>query len=107
MGRYQEKLQQYLGSTLEELNSLMLQGVKGELKMSSTDKQALHDAYKKLLHISMEKKIEEIKQEKESKNESTNTNIESSEQEKSEEGSGQNSESIEQSAEQEERSESN
>ena len=107
MKRYYEQLEKFETKTLEELNSLILQGIKGELKMSSTDKQALHDAYKKLLHISMNNKIEDMKKQKEAKNDNTNTNSESSEQDENKEGSGQDSESIEQNAESEERSESN
>lgn len=64
MNRYYSKCKEFEQKSKEELTELIKLGVENKLKMSSTDKQALQDVYKKLLHIEMENKIKQIQEEK-------------------------------------------
>lgn len=79
MNRYYSKCREFEQKTKEELTELIKLGVENQLKMSSTDKQALQDVYKKLLHIEMENKIKEIQKEKNKSNETEDNNKRSEE----------------------------
>jgi hypothetical protein len=71
MNRYYSKFKEFESKSKEELTDLIKLGIENKLKMSSTDKKALEDVYKKLLHIEMQNKIQQIKEEKEKKENET------------------------------------
>lgn len=71
MKRYFTKVKEFEEKGLETVNILIKDSFEGKIKMSSTDKQALHDAYKKLLKISLDEKVKSLKEEKNANNEST------------------------------------
>ena len=93
MERYYSKCKEFELKSEEELTELIKLGIQNELKMSSTDKQALQDVYKKILHMKMENKIKELKDKK-------NDSLEGNKQIDNVQGSGQVEESINQSQEQ-------
>lgn len=94
MDRYYSKYKEFESKSEEELNELIKLGIENELKMSSTDKQALQDVYKKIIHMKMENKIKELQEKR--KNDAN----QGTEQNNNVQRSGKTEESINKSTEQ-------
>jgi hypothetical protein len=77
MNRYYSKCKEFEQKSKEELTELIKLGVENNLKMSSTDKQALQDVYKKMLQLEMQNKIKEIQDRKkqDDANKTTESNL--------------------------------